>query len=452
MQSQSYLSAASIGQAAKPRVAVPQKRAKIVHQTATRIPTRHGQFALHYFDDLGAGKSHVALVLGDVAGGTEVLTRIHSSCFTGDLFGSLRCDCGPQLESALGLIASEGNGVLIYLDQEGRGIGLLEKLKAYALQDEGYDTLDANLALGHDADGRDYGAGAEMLKHLQVASVRLLTNNPAKVSGLEEHGIAVTERLAIPPRLGPENAAYLFTKERRMNHLLSLLTQPAETSTPQRPRVTLSYAQSLDGSIALGGGRPFSISGQQSLALTHRLRSAHDAILVGIGTVITDDPRLTVRLAEGPNPRPLVLDSRLRLPPTARLLAGVSKPLIATTAAGDGDRRAALQDAGAEIIDVPSDAEGLVHLPSLMGTLAEKGIASVMVEGGSRVLRSFMASRLVDQLVVTIAPIVLGGVSALGAGLQLPNAIARLADLQYQRLGEDLVLSGTPVWNEETAA
>jgi 3,4-dihydroxy 2-butanone 4-phosphate synthase/GTP cyclohydrolase II len=449
MQSQGYFEALPVQPRARPPLLPPREPATVLHRTATRIPTRHGQFLLHYFDDEATGKSHVALVLGEVAGAGAVLTRIHSSCFTGDLFGSLRCDCGPQLEASLGLIAAEGCGVLVYLDQEGRGIGLVEKLKAYQLQDQGLDTLEANLALGHNPDGRDYGAAAAILQHLRPASVRLLTNNPAKVSGLERHGIAVRERLPLPPLLGPENAGYLFTKERRMNHLLSLLT----TRPVARPRVTVSYAQSLDGSIALPGGRPAKISGQESLKLTHRLRSAHDAILVGIGTIVSDDPQLNVRLIEGPSPQPVVLDSRLRLPLEARVrTSGSRAPWVATTEAAETGRRADLRGSGTEVIDVPADECGLVHLPSLMTELAQRGIASVMVEGGARVLRSFMAARLVDQVVVTVAPILLGGVSALSGGLQLPNSIVRLADLQCQRLGEDLVLSGTPVWNEEPAA
>ena len=161
-------------------------------------------------------------MLGHVVNQPEVLVRVHSECFTGDVLGSLRCDCGAQLAQAIQLIGQEGAGIIIYLRQEGRGIGLLDKLRAYNLQDQGYDTVDANLLLGHGEDERDYATAALILKDLGVSSVRLLTNNPLKIESLQACGIPVAARVPLPPRVTAENATYLLTKVLRMNHLLNL--------------------------------------------------------------------------------------------------------------------------------------------------------------------------------------------------------------------------------------
>jgi len=177
--------------------------------TSTRIPTVDGEFSLSLYENSDDDKDHLALVYGDVEGKEDVLVRVHSECFTGDVLGSLRCDCGEQLNASIRRIASEGAGVLLYLRQEGRGIGLLNKLKAYDLQDEGYDTVEANLMLGHGADERDYSIGALTLQDLDVSSIRLLTNNPEKVESLEDHGIEVVERVPLEPHLNRHNTDYL---------------------------------------------------------------------------------------------------------------------------------------------------------------------------------------------------------------------------------------------------
>ncbi|MGH3427044.1 MAG: bifunctional 3,4-dihydroxy-2-butanone-4-phosphate synthase/GTP cyclohydrolase II, partial [Mycobacteriales bacterium] len=185
----------------------------------TRIPSRHGEFrAIGYrssFDD----REHVALVRGDIGDGENVLVRVHSECLTGDVFGSLRCDCGAQLDSALARVAEEGRGVVLYMrGHEGRGIGLLHKLQAYQLQDAGADTVDANLELGLPADARDYGTGAQILVDLGVHSMRLLSNNPAKRAGLEGYGLTISGREPLPSHPHPENLRYLRTKRDRMGH------------------------------------------------------------------------------------------------------------------------------------------------------------------------------------------------------------------------------------------
>src|SRR3954454_7391319 len=187
---------------------------------STRLPTGFGDFDAIGFRELVGGKHHVALVKGDVDGAENVLVRVHSECLTGDVFHSLRCDCGEQLESALSMIEREGRGVLLYLCQEGRGIGLLAKLQAYKLQEGGLDTVDANLKLGKDADLRDYGIGAQILVDLGLSSIRILTNNPKKIIGLEGYGLSVTEQIPIQHVPNPHNEAYLRTKAERMGHTL----------------------------------------------------------------------------------------------------------------------------------------------------------------------------------------------------------------------------------------
>ncbi len=202
------------------------KELLIEHRVTSRIPTRHGVFQLMLYQSLRDDKEHLALVMGEVRGSADVGVRIHSECFTGDVLGSLRCDCGDQLERSLQLIAGWGRGVLLYLRQEGRGIGLADKLRAYNLQDSGLDTVDANLRLGHQADERDYTPAAEMIRHLGIRSVNLLTNNPTKIAELRRLGILVVRRtpVEIPPR--PENLAYLTTKATRMSHILGVAGSP----------------------------------------------------------------------------------------------------------------------------------------------------------------------------------------------------------------------------------
>jgi 3,4-dihydroxy 2-butanone 4-phosphate synthase/GTP cyclohydrolase II len=187
---------------------------------ATKLPTTFGDFEAVGYRSLVDNKHHVALVKGDVAGAEDVLVRVHSECLTGDVFHSLRCDCGEQLESALSTIEREGRGVLLYLSQEGRGIGLLNKLRAYKLQEEGLDTVDANLRLGLPADLRDYGIGAQILSDLGLTSIRILTNNPKKISGLAGYGLSVTDQIPIQQVSNPHNEAYLRAKRDRLGHTL----------------------------------------------------------------------------------------------------------------------------------------------------------------------------------------------------------------------------------------
>lgn len=192
----------------------------ITHSSCIDFPNKFGTFKLHVFENIETGEYHTAIVKGEIDSLSPVLTRMHSECFTGDVFGSLRCDCGEQLETSMKLIEQEGSGVLLYLRQEGRGIGLPNKIKAYELQDEGFDTVEANLKLGFKDDQRSYAFAAEMLKQLGVTKVDLLTNNPKKIEELEASDLKVINRHSIEIQPNKVNLNYLKTKRDRMNHMI----------------------------------------------------------------------------------------------------------------------------------------------------------------------------------------------------------------------------------------
>ena len=184
------------------------------------MPTQYGHFHLIPFRQKSNGLEHIALIKGDISGEEPVLVRVHSSCATGDIFGSMRCECGEQLHKAMQMIEKEGRGAIVYLNQEGRGIGLMEKMKAYKLQEEGLDTVDANLHLGHQADERDYGVGAQILKHIGITKMLLMTNNPIKRVGLEAYGLTIVENVPIEVTPNKYNEFYMKTKKERMGHVL----------------------------------------------------------------------------------------------------------------------------------------------------------------------------------------------------------------------------------------
>lgn len=197
-----------------------EKEKLVTREVEVRMPTDYGEFRAVAYTNEVDNKEHVALVKGDISGEEPVLVRVHSECLTGDVFHSHRCDCGPQFEAALTQIEQEGRGILLYMRQEGRGIGLVNKLKAYKLQEQGLDTVDANLKLGFPADLRDYGIGAQILKDLGVSDIRLLTNNPRKITGLEGYGLQVVERVPLQMKENEDNTGYLHTKQLKLGHML----------------------------------------------------------------------------------------------------------------------------------------------------------------------------------------------------------------------------------------
>ncbi len=213
----------------------------VVREAIASFPSAYGDFKVHAYRNTLDGREHLAFVKGDVAGQKDVLIRVHSECLTGDVFASLRCDCGPQLEAAMAMIAKEERGVLIYLRQEGRGIGLLNKIKAYALQDTGEDTVQANESLGFKPDLREYGVGAQMLCDLGLTSVRIITNNPRKIVGLEGYGLEVTDRVSLPPACNSHNLGYLLVKKEKLGHWLEGLD-----SSKQEPTKTASCGANAD--------------------------------------------------------------------------------------------------------------------------------------------------------------------------------------------------------------
>jgi 3,4-dihydroxy 2-butanone 4-phosphate synthase/GTP cyclohydrolase II len=413
------------------------------------LPTRWGDFRISVFRF--DGTEVVALARGELAGAEPVLVRLHSECLTGDVLGSLRCDCGDQLRASLAMIGAADRGVLLYLDHEGRGIGLFDKVRAYGLQDGGLDTVDANVELGLPIDARDYTAAASVLQELGIQKVRLMTNNPAKILGLEMHAIDVVERVPLETIPNEINAPYLRAKASKMGHLLDGLPDPrhvgAATIPASRPLVTVHYAQTIDGRIASRTGDSRWVSGEGSLRLAHELRAGHDAVLVGIGTVLADDPKLTVRLVPGESPVRVVVDSRLRIPLHANVLdTSAARTIVATTPFAAEERAEAIRARGAEVLRVKADADGHVDLRDLLARLRDDGIRSVLVEGGRGMITAAMRDHLVDRLTVCIAPKVIGeGIAAVG-----DLHIDRLCDaMTFERagftsFGGDVVFYGEP--------
>jgi GTP cyclohydrolase II len=396
---------------------------------------------------------------GEIGDGEDVLVRLHSECLTGDALGSLRCDCGVQLRQAFRAIAAEGRGVVVYsTGHEGRGIGLADKLRAYMLQDDGLDTLEANEHLGFPADGRTFVDAAECLRALGVRSVRLLSNNPRKARALNEAGIRVQRIVGLPTAAHTRNARYLTTKQARMRHEVpmgpplgdgvgppvdvgSLLGSVRPSAT--KPYVVVKYAQSIDGRIATSTGDARWISGDEERRVSHGLRAACDAVLVGLGTVLTDDPQLTVRMVPGASPIRVVLDSTLRITDDARVLADDAATTVVTTDRSPADRREGLRRRGVSVLVVPAGPHGVDPVGALEA-LRRSGIRSLLVEGGARVITSLLSQRLADRLIVGIAPRVLGsgteavrdlGVTEVADSLRIEGRSVHVA-------GDDVLIAG----------
>ena len=421
------------------------------------LPTPFGGWETHAFE--WEGSIHLCLCRGRIGDGEDVLVRMHSECVTGDALGSLRCDCGIQLRHAFRTIAAEGRGVLVYsTGHEGRGIGLANKLRAYVLQDRGLDTAEANEHLGFRVDERTYGDVAACLRVLGVRSVRLMSNNRDKAVALEAAGIPVREVVGLPTAAHARNVRYLSTKQAAMGHLApmgvplpdgsgpppdvaSLLGEVRPSAT--RPYVVVKYAQTIDGRIATATGDARWISGEEERRTSHALRAACDAVLVGVGTILADDPRLTVRMVPGASPMRIVLDAGLRIPDRARVLDHDGVTTIVTTSASSAERRAELRRRGVSVVVVRADPLG-VDLPAALEALFDDGIRSVLVEGGARVITSFLSRGLADRLVVAIAPRVMGsGTDAVNdLGITEVASAIRLERRAVHVAGDDVLIAG----------
>jgi GTP cyclohydrolase II len=428
-----------------------------VEVARTLFASDFGEFELRAFE-CPSGSVYLLLVKGDVDGGSAVLTRVHSECLTGDALGSRRCDCGLQLRNAIRVIAQEGRGVLVYATgQEGRGVGLVNKLRAYVLQENGHDTVDANHVLGFPADLRDYAEAARCLASVGVRSVRLLTNNPGKVEGLRANGIEVEEVVSASTSPNTRNLTYLRSKQGRLGHAAASVAAPEAIldaldvhallgdvrEQPARPYVVLKFAQTLDGRIASRTGDSKWISGVEERRISHALRAASDAVLIGVGTVLTDDPQLTVRLVPGASPLRVILDSTLRIPTHARILEGDAGTMVISTSDARAHSRRLLQSRGVAVHSVDAHPAG-VDASAALQLLRAHGVRSVLVEGGARVLTSFLKGGLADRLIVGIAPTILGaGTNAVG-DLDIASVTdgLRVAGASVYRAGDDLLLAG----------
>jgi GTP cyclohydrolase II len=433
------------------------------------LPTWAGEFDLRAFRGPSGGV-YLLFQRGELGDGRGLLTRLHSGCLTGDAIGSLRCECGPQLRLAMQRIAAEGRGVLLYApDHEGRGIGLVAKLMAYELQDHGHDTVEANRELGLPVDGRDYGEAAQALVLGGVRGVRLLTNNPAKVRALEQGGIEVEEVVPLQTAPHARNLRYLETKRQQLGHLApgGAPLAGAEISLDEswnasrnghaidvtplvgsvraqagRPYVVLKYAQTLDGRIATAGGDAKWISGEAERRVSHAMRAACDAVLVGIGTVLRDDPQLTVRMVAGASPIRVVLDSCLRVPPDAAVLQPEAVTVVLTTPRSAPADREALRARRVRVEVVGEGPDG-VDLDQALARLAELGIRSLLVEGGARVITTLLRARAVDRVVLSLAPMLLGkGTEAVGdlGAAEVADALRLVSPTRYAA-GPDLLIA-----------
>lgn len=407
--------------------------ASVERVAETVLPTRHGTFRLVGYRD-GGGTEHVVLAQGidddapDTTG-PPPLVRVHSECLTGDALGSWRCDCGEQLDAALAEIAREGRGAVVYVrGHEGRGIGLLAKLKAYALQDQGIDTVDANTALGLPVDARRYDQAAEILQDLGIGAVRLLSGNPAKEEALEDLGIRVVERRGLVVSERSENARYLATKRARMRHdaapvadawdLLLDGVVPAAPAPGEAEELAHRYGyvaaatgqlvigqlrQSLDGFIASRTGDAGLHEDRGDQGHLQRLRALVDAVVVGASTVLAEDCSLAVEDVPGSSPVRVVLDAGAKVGVQARVLADDGVPTLWITGLG-----AVVPTGLPASVEVVRLAEGDFAPRRVLDILQARGLWKVLIEGGGKTVSRFLDAGVLDRLYLTTAPVLVG--------------------------------------------
>ena len=371
-------------------------------QAKTALPTVFGELQVSIYSD-DAGQESLAIFSGKLDQEAGVPVRVHSACFTAEVLGSLKCDCKHQLDFALGHIAAQG-GVVLYLPQEGRGVGLSNKIRAYALQERGYDTVDANRALGLPDDARSYHDAAFMLRDLGVSRVRLITNNPQKIQALEELGIEVVERIPIPLMATEHSSGYLETKRRRMGHLFDPLVAAATSNHQEklpvgaasrshaledRPFVHVNFALDTAGRTTLGIRSATPLSCPEDWQRVHELRERYAAVVVGARTWQIDRPQLTARaqfLARAP-----------RRQPDRVIFAGRSACDV------EPDERRTF------VVGLQPQPPGIIRITALehdletpLASLLDHGVDSLLVEGGLTLLRSFIRKGMVDRLSVYV--------------------------------------------------
>lgn len=499
-------------------------------EVVSRIPTAKGVYDLALYSNNKDDKEHLVICIGGIDNikSQEVVdVRIHSECFTGDVLGSLRCDCGEQLQTALAHVCNKGFGVVLYLRQEGRGIGLKEKLKAYNLQDNGYDTVEANVVLGHLPDERNYDVACRICEDLELKNINLLTNNPLKIQAMKSGGLHVENIVSMFPTIvSDETVKYLSTKILRMNHHLDLdsvastsrisaqsssrgsesdsntsivsnssvfevfndnnvivghvnsgigssnssnnvvqkksnnrnyfrhiygpiLRSRKRVIEEQKPFVTLTYAQSMDGSIASKDRKPLRISGEKSMRMTHELRARHDCIVIGIGTVLSDNPQLTIRFgvkAKRP-PVPVVLDTNLKFNVKCRLAQ--RNPIIICGPDTDPERQTKiqeLQNVGIRVLCNKLDKNGRIDLKTAMESLyKEYNMHRIMVEGGASVITNFLSSNVADACIITVAHTYIGGLRAFeNIDEKTQMSMPRLTNVANYLVEPDTIITGFP--------
>lgn len=387
----------------------------VIHSIATRLPTSDGNFNIHLFTGSDK-KEHLALVKGDVKNADNVLTRVHSECLTGDLFGSLRCDCGPQLHQAMRMIEEEDKGLILYLRQEGRGIGLIEKLKTYNLQDQGFDTVDANVQLGHKAEERDYDVAARMLEILGVSSIKLLSNNPDKVKKLEKLGVRITDRVSIEPKVNMENLRYLTTKVERMGHILD--TDELHPFLPEIDDVIRYLRRKMDQKKGtpfftvlnirtLNGKYPDLVgtSNERNVGvrvLKERVANLHDVLLLG-----PDDMENYQGFKDliGPIRKAMIFDPQgiVKLSSPDEIHEELDLCFLHTGKLSS-ERINELNEDGFMCHDI-SDGKGSISIERILDLFPELDVRSIITEGTNDVARFLMERNLADVLLQVLLPV-----------------------------------------------
>lgn len=425
----------------------------------TRLPTPYGEFSLYLYNQ--NGKEHLALVKSAVDGQRGVAVRVHSECITGDLFSSRRCDCGDQLKHALAFLGRSSCGVLIYLRQEGRGIGLHKKLQAYNLQDQGLDTVEANVSLGHQPDEREYEVAALILKDLAVESIRLMTNNPRKVDELVRLGIEVESRIPIEVGQHADNLGYLRSKVEKMSHWITFReTVPthdthafldplldslrlANPSAEDHPFITLHYTQTLNGRII--SPAVAAADSMQSATLLHYLGLHHDAVLVDLASLRDGDiPGLGINTGAEEFKQVIVLDdASVPLEGWVDIPSFSKPPVVLATTDRDFSHTQINWLANARILASEQDETGIcAH--QIAGLCRKLGIKTLMVIGTAPLLGAFQNSQCVNYCVITINPNIINpqGSDTASKGDSQPIALS-LRDCRYHSLDAATVVCGT---------